>query len=149
MAARGIAPHSLEIVDMLLKAGADPNLPLRGSRPIWEAYSSIESDESGRHWKPTGLPRAKYDRLIAAGATLNTVSSEGLPPIWWLLFPYSHDRSKFEPNSLTPALLEMLVRDGLDVNAQWKGKRVLQSVEAKAGSASEMARTLRRLGAKP
>jgi len=149
LAADSIEPHSLEVLDLLLKGGADPNLRKLRSLPVWEAYGSIQSDESGRHWKPTGLPRAKYDRLIAAGASLKLPNWQGLPPIWFLLFPFSFDRTRFDSSMVTPKLLEMLVRDGLDLNAEWNGKRVLGDVEDRTGPDSELAKTLRRLGAKP
>lgn len=48
--------------------------------------------------------------------------------------------------SVTPELLEILVRSGMDLNVEWNGKRVLGLVEAQAGRTSEFASTLRRLG---
>jgi ankyrin repeat protein len=148
-ASGGIATHGIEIVDLLLKAGADPNLVSHRTRPIWQALQSMKLDESSIHWKPTGRARSKFNRLLASGADLNLPSWQGLPPIWFLLFPYSFDHTKLDASFVTPELLEMLASNGMDVNAEWNGKRVLGSVEARAGRDSELARTLRRLGAKP
>ena len=64
------------------------------------------------------------------------------------MFPYGYDHTKLDASFVTPELLEMLVSNGMDVNAEWNGKRVLGPVEAQAGRDSELARTLRKLGAK-
>jgi hypothetical protein len=42
----------------------------------------------------------------------------------------------------------MLWANGLDLNARWQGKRLLSPVEQQAGRDSELAVTLRRLGAR-
>lgn len=146
-AAKGIEPRSVEIVDLLLKAGADPNMPSHRTRPVWEAVRMLKLD--GKVDEFDGRATANFHRLIAAGADLKLPDWQGLPPIWFLLFPYSSDHDTLDASFITPELLEMLVRSGMDVNAQWNGKRVLGPVEAQAGRDSELARTLRRLGAKP
>lgn len=70
------------------------------------------------------------------------------PAVHALLFDRWTD-SKLNALNVTPELLEMLVRNGLDLNAQYKGKRALPLVEAQAGPDPELAVTLRRLGASP
>jgi len=146
-AAKGIEPDSVEIVDMLLKAGADPNMPSHRTRPVWEAVRMLKLD--GRFDEFDGRAMANFHRLVMAGADLKLPDWQGLPPIWFLMFPYSYDHSKLDASFITPDLLEMLVQNGMDVNAEWNGKRVLGPVEAQAGRDSELAQTLRRLGARP
>ena len=48
-----------------------------------------------------------------------------MTPIWFLMFPYSSDHKTLDASFITPELLEMLVQNGMDVNAVWNGKRVL------------------------
>ena len=146
-AAKGIEPQSVEIVDMLLKAGADPNLPSHRTRPVWESVRMLKLD--GDEGEVDARARAIFHRLAGAGADLKLPNWQGLPPIWFLMFPYHSDRTKLDASFLTPQLLEMLVQNGMDVNAELRGKRVLGPVEEQAGRDSELARTLRSLGAKP
>jgi len=146
-AAKGIESQSVEIVDVLLKAGADPNMPAHRTRPVWEAVRMLKLD--GRIDEFDGRAKANFHRLVAAGADLKLPNWQGLPPIWFLMFPYSSDHNTLDASFITPELLQMLVQNGMDVNAEWNGKRVLGPVEAQAGRDSELAQTLRRLGAKP
>jgi hypothetical protein len=91
---------------------------------------------------------AIFHRLRAAGADINLPDAEGVPPILALLFPYRREHRTLDAGYVTPALLEMLVNAGLDLNARWHGERVLGLVEAQAGRNSELAVTLRRFGAR-
>jgi len=60
----------------------------------------------------------------------------------------SYAPEELDARSVTPERLEILVRSGMDLNVEWNGKRVLGLVEAQAGRTSELADTLRRLGAR-
>ena len=145
-ASNGIGQASVEIVDMLLKAGADPNLDPHRRRPLWCAVGMLTlDDEVGE-----GDARAKaiFHRLVAAGADLNLPDWQGRPPVWVLLFPRASAHPELDASFVTPELLKMLVDNGMDVNALWNGKRVLPLVEAQAGKDSELAVTLRGLGAR-
>jgi ankyrin repeat protein len=146
-AAKGLESRSVEIVDLLLKAGADPNMPSHRTRPVWEAVRMLTLD--GKVDEFDRRATAIFHRLVAAGADLKQPNWQGLPPIWFLLFPYSYDHGTLDASFITPPLLEMLVQNGMDVNAEWNGRRVLGPVEAQAGRDSELAQTLRRLGARP
>ena len=143
--ANGLNPASVEIVDMLLKAGADPNLISHWTRPIWIAVGTLKlaevSPESGE--RATLILEALFD----AGADINLPDDQNVPPAWLLLFPYRWDHEVLDASFVTPSLLEFLLRKGLDLNAQWQGKRILPLVESQAGADSELAVTLRRLGA--
>lgn len=144
--AKGIGEASLKIVDMLLKAGADPNLISHRDRPIWIAVGMLKLGHNVTEVDERAM--AIFKRLRKAGADLSLPNDEGLPSVWGLLFPYRYDRGKLDASFITPSLLEMLVTNGLDLNAEWKGQRVLTLVEKQAGPTSELAVTLKRLGAK-
>lgn len=144
---KGIGKDSVEIVDILLKAGADPNFdPHRTRGPAWVAVGMLKlDDEQG---EVDVRANAIFHRLVAAGADLNRLDWQNRPPIWFLLFPYSYSHEELDASFVTPELLDMLVDKGMNVNAVWNGKRVLNLVEAQAGRDSELAATLRRLGAR-
>jgi hypothetical protein len=146
-AASGIWPQSLEIVDLLLRAGADPDAMSWRTRPLWRAVQTIRLD-NGRAPEIAARARAVFERLRAGGADINLPDFQGRPPIWTLLFPRTYAHRELGAYFVTPALLEMLVRAGLDLNAKWEGDRVLTEVERQAGASSELAVTLRRLGAR-
>jgi hypothetical protein len=146
MVAHGIHPSSTEIVDLLLGAGADPNLTSHRMRPLWRAFGSLTQDREDNEFDRRALAIA--DRLIAAGADINLPNWQGRPPVWVLFFPFEHSRREIDAGFLTPAVLDRLAERGLDLNAVWEGQRVLTEVEARAGPVSELAVALRRLGAR-
>ncbi|HEX8366018.1 MAG TPA: hypothetical protein VF603_12130 [Allosphingosinicella sp.] len=145
VASRGIHEGSVEIVDLLLQAGADPNRPSHRTRPIWNAVTSMRIDLGRGEW--TGRARAIFHRLLAAGADLNLPDDQGRPPVSFVLFPMRNAHWELEAG-FPPELLELLVARGMDVNARWEGRRVLPAVEEQAGRDSALAVTLRRLGAR-
>jgi ankyrin repeat protein len=145
--ANGISPASVKIVDMLLKAAADPNLISHRQRPVWLAVGGLTLGVRSPELKARAT--AIFQRLVEAGADLNLPNDQGVPPARVLLFPYRGTHDKLDASFVTPPLLEMLVRNGLDLNAPWQGKRILPLVEEQAGVDSELAMTLRRLGARP
>jgi hypothetical protein len=51
--------------------------------------------------------------------------------------------------AVTKNAVDLVRCSSLDAKAERQGKRVMGQVEAKAGPDSELARTLRKLGAKP
>jgi hypothetical protein len=145
-AASGTWPNSLEIVDLLLGAGADPNALSWRTRPLWIAAGTMRlGQREGGELAPRAL--AIFERLRAGGADINLPDYQGRPPIWALLFPRARAPRDLDASFLTPRLLEMLVRAGLALNAEWEGDRMLTEVERQAGRESELAVTLRRLGA--
>lgn len=147
-ASSAIAEKSVEIVDMLLKAGADPNFePHRTRGPVYVAVRMLKLD--GEEAAIDERARTIFHKLIAAGGDPNQLDYQGRPPIWFLLFPYSFSHEELDASFVTPKLLKMLVDSGMDINAVWNGKRVLPLVEAQDGKDSDLARTLRELGAKP
>lgn len=145
--ANGLDPASPEVVDLLLKAGADPNKLSWIDRPVWQPLGTIRLFPD----KPELAARALaiYHRLHQAGADLNLLNGDGVPPIRVFLFPARYDHIDLDSSAGNPAILEMLVRDGVDLNAEWKGHRVLGLVESQKGKNAGLAVTLRRLGAKP
>lgn len=145
--ANGISPASVEIVEMLLKSGADPNLMSHRDRPVWLAVGTLKL--GAKNPEIEGRATAVLQRLLRAGADLNLPNDQGVPPARLLLFPYRGRHEILDSSFVTPSLLEMLVGNGLDLNARWEGKRILPLVEAQAGANSELAKTLRRLGARP
>lgn len=146
MVANGIYPSSVENVDLLLRAGANPNMPSHRDRPLWIAIRSLRLDGEDNEFDQRAL--AILDRLIAAGGDINLPNYEGRPPAWMLFFPYSYARREMDASFVTPALLEKLVQRGLNLNAVWEGERILSLVEEQAGRDSDLAVALRRLGAR-
>jgi ankyrin repeat protein len=146
MVATGTYPSSLESVDLLLRAGADPNMFSFRDRPTWLPIRILKLDDRDDEFDRRAL--AILDRLIAAGGDINLPNVDGRPPAWVLFFPLHHSPRQMDASFVTPALLEKLVHRGLDLNAPWRGRRVLGSVERQAGRDSELALALRRLGAR-
>ena len=146
MVATGIYPSSIESVDLLLRAGADPNMFSHRDRPTWVAIRILKLDGRDDEFDQRAL--TILDRLIAVGGDINLPNPDGRPPAWMLFFPYHHSPRQMDASFVTPALLERLVHRGLDLNARWRRERVLESVEAQAGRNSELAVALRRLGAR-
>jgi hypothetical protein len=146
-AASGIRPMSENMVFTLLGSGADPNLISNRERPLWKAVNTLRLD--GEETEVDKRAKRIFGRLIGAGADINLANDEGRPPVWFLLFPYRHQPRVLDASFVTPSLLDMLVRNGMDLNAVWEGQRVLLLVERQAGADSELAGTLRRLGARP
>ena len=145
LASKGIGEESVEIVDLLLRAGADPDRVSHRARPVWNAVNSMRIERDPGEW--TARARAIFLRLVAAGARLDLPDDQGRPPISFLLFPARWDPWKLD-GSVAPELLELLVAHGMDVNAAWEGRRMLSAVEEQAGRNSPLAVTLRRLGAR-
>lgn len=146
VAATGIGEGSPEAVSLLIKAGADVNQIVHRRRPVWVSVGGMTSDDRQDEFDARAL--TIFHRLVAAGADLNLPDWQGRPPAWTLLFPYTHDHDTLDASYVTPTLLRLLVGNGLNLNAEWKGKRLLEAVEAQAGRDSELARTLRQLGAR-
>jgi hypothetical protein len=146
-AAHGLNPASLEVIDMLLKAGANPNKRSWLHPPILIALNTASTFRSNAELTERSF--AIYRRLLQAGADINLPDGEGVPLLRGLLFPTRNDHDELDAGAVTLQELEMLVRDGLDLNAAWRGRRVLGLVEEQAGPNSELAAALRRLGAKP
>jgi len=140
--AKGIDPDSLEIIDLLLKAGADPDGMSHRDRPIWQSIRILTLD--GKISDIDRRATAAMDRLIAAGADINLPNDQGVQ----IFFPRYHDRTEYDPSFVTPDLLDVLVSRGLDLNATWQGRSVLGPVEEKGGADSELATALRRFGAR-
>jgi hypothetical protein len=145
--ANGLDPASPQVVDLLLKAGADPNKLSWIDRPVWQPLRTIRLFADQREVNERAL--AIYRRLLKAGADLNLPNGDGVPPIRTFLFPLRNDHVQLDEGAGKPAVLEMLVRDGVDLNPKWKGFGVLSLVEKQNGKNSKLAVTLRRLGAKP
>jgi hypothetical protein len=145
--ANGLDPASPQVVDLLLKAGADPNKLSWIDRPVWQPLGTIRLFADRRELNMRAL--AIYRRLLKAGADLNLPNGDGIPPIRTYLFPSRYDHVEVDEGAGKPAILEMLVRDGVDLNSKWKGHSVLSLVEKQEGKNSELAVMLRRLGAKP
>ena len=132
-------------MDLLLKAGADANLMAHRRRPVWAAVATMKLGVRDHETEARAL--VIFHRLMAAGSDLNLPDWQGRPPAWTLLFPYTFDHSKLDAGFVTPSLLELLESNGLNLNAESEGKRLLAEVESQAGRGSELATTLRRLGA--
>lgn len=145
--ANGLDPASPQVVDLLLKAGADPNKLSWIDRPVWQSLRTTRLFADQPELNKRAL--AIYRRLLKAGADLNLPNGDGVPPIRTFLFPLRYDHVELDEGAGKPAILEMLVRDGVDLNSTWKGRRVLSLVEKQNGKNSNLAVTLRRLGAKP
>jgi hypothetical protein len=144
--ANGIPESSVTIIDALLKAGANPNGMSHRSRPVRVAIDALKLDDKHDDFDQRAM--AILDRLLAAGADINLPDDEGVPTGWRLLFPQYRNAGQLDASFVTPTLIEALVRRGLDLNAEWRGQRMLPLVEAQAGAESELATTLRRLGAR-
>ena len=127
-ASRGFTESSVAIVDALLRAGADPNIQGHWRRPLWTAVATMHLD--GQVTEVDRYARTIFDRLLTAGADINLPDVQGRPQIWALLFPYTHSHRQLDASFVTPQLLEMLARRGLDLNARQEGERVLPLVEA-------------------
>lgn len=145
--ANGLDPASPQVVDLLLKAGADPNKLSWIDRPVWQPLRTIRVFADQRELNKRAL--AIYRKLIKAGADLDLPNGDGIPPIRTYLFPLRNNHVELDVNAGKPAILEMLASDGVDLNSKWKGHSVLSLVEKQNGRNSELAVTLRRLGAKP
>jgi hypothetical protein len=145
--ANGLDPASPQVVDLLLKAGADPNKLSWIDRPVWQPLRTIRLLADQPELNKRAL--AIYRRLRRAGADLNLPNGDGIPPIRTFLFPSRYEHVELDEGAGKPAVLEMLVRDGVDLNSKWRGHSVLSLVEKQNGKNSELALTLRRLGAKP
>lgn len=145
LASKGIGEESVDIVDQLLRAGADPNRVSHRTRPVWNAVTSMRIDPERGEW--TARARAIFLKLVAAGARLDLPDDQGRPPISFVLFPARWGHWQLD-SGVPPELLELLVAHGMDVNAAWEGRRVLSAVEEQAGRNSPLAVTLRRLGAR-
>ena len=145
--ANGLDPASPQVVDLLLKAGADPNKLSWIDRPVWQPLRTVRLFADKREINNRAL--TIYRKLIKAGADLNLPNGEGIPPIRTYLFPSRYDHIELDEGAGKPAVLEMMVRDGIDLNSKWRGHSVLSLVEKQNGKNSELAVTLRRLGAKP
>ena len=145
--ANGLDPASPQVVDLLLKAGADPNKLSWIDRPVWQPLRTVRLFADKRELNNRAL--AIYRRLIKAGADLNLPNGDGIPPIRTYLFPSRYDHVELDEGAGKQAVLEMLVRDGVNLNSKWRGHSVLSLVEKQNGKNSELAFTLRRLGAKP
>jgi ankyrin repeat protein len=146
--ANGISSASVEIVDILLRARADPNLISHRERPVWIAFVSMKLTLNRESPRVHARAAAIFQRLLDAGADLNLPDDQGVPPARLLLFPYRGAHDRLDASFVTPALLAMLVQKGLDLNSIWQGSRILPLVEAQAGVDSELAIALRLLGAR-
>lgn len=144
--ANGISNSAVEIVDILLRARADPNLLSHWERPVWIAVRTLKLNEKST--EVNARATAIFQKLLEAGADLNLPDDQGVPPARLLLFPYRGSHDTLDASFVTPSLLEMLVQNGLDLNTHWQGLRILPLVEAQAGVSSNLAVTLRRLGAR-
>jgi ankyrin repeat protein len=145
-AATGIGAESVEIVDLLLRAGADPNRMSDRYRPLWTAVRILKLN--GRVDEIHARATAIFHRLLAGGADISLPDDLGRPPVWGLLFPKRYAPRELDARFVTPQLLELLVGSGLDLNARWEGRRMLPLVEEQAGRNAPIAVTLRRLGAR-
>lgn len=148
VASAAIEADASRTVSLLLKAGADPNGISGCKRPIWHAVGSITLSQMTHRAGSNVRAMAVFEELLRAGADINLPDCKGVPPIRALLFPLSDDRDKLDASGVTPNLLSFLAHQGLDLNAEWEGKRVLPQVEAQAGHMSPLADTLRKLGGK-
>jgi hypothetical protein len=142
----GLDPASPEVVDLLLKAGADPNKLSWIDRPVWQPLGSMQLFRNDVQIQGRAL--SIYQKLIRAGADLNLANGDGVPSVRAHLFPGRPTHVELFAHAGTPATMTMLVKDGLDINAQWDGERILSLVEKQQGKSSQLAITLRKLGAK-
>jgi hypothetical protein len=140
-----------EAVDLLLKAGADVNRrsprDLTSPRsPIWYAVETLRTYQEGGPDYDRALAIVK--RMIAAGADLTLPDAGGRPPIWFLLTRSSIEGDLIDPSRPISALLPMLVKLGMNPNAPWQGRTILDLVEHKLGRTAPLALALRAVGAR-
>jgi hypothetical protein len=143
----GLSPESPQVVDLLLKAGADPNKLSWIDRPVWQPLGSMQLFPNDAQIQARAL--SIYQKLIRAGADLNLANGDGVPSLRAHLSPNRPAHTELFAHAGTPATMKMLVKDGLNINAQWNGERILSLVEKQAGKNSQLAIALRQLGAKP
>lgn len=156
--ALGLVSHayyvgSLEAVDLLLAAGADPNLqspevPVNPQRPFWIAVGTMSLITARGATYDRAFAIAK--RLLAAGANLKLTNNQEKPPIWFLLTPM-RGGGREEQVADSPALVELipvLVRMGVNPNAKWRGKKIFPLVRLQLGDASTLAQALKSAGAR-
>ncbi|MDO7844351.1 ankyrin repeat domain-containing protein [Sphingomonas sp. CA1-15] len=152
LASRGYYNGSLEAVELLLKYGAEVNLPsadvpINPKRPIWVAVGTI-----GIGGSPDDEIRTRsleiVKRLVAAGADLRLPNKDGRPPIWFLLTPMRGAEKQIDASPNLINLLPTLVKLGLDPNAAWHGQTILSLVVRQFGADAPLAVKLRALGAR-
>jgi cytohesin len=107
----GNQSSSLKILDALLKAHADPNLPDRqGQTPLLHAAS---------HGWVSGV-----ERLLQSGANPNTLFSDRQPLVYGLLgwlMDHPRDPSKTQQEGV----IDLLLTRGADPNSEHEGKTLL------------------------
>jgi hypothetical protein len=135
-------PDPLPLVDLLLSAGARVNdKPGPGAgweTAYWRAYRRATSSAG---------PRLDiFRRVSAAGGDASVPMRPGVPSVWTVVFPPRGDLT--EIIAPAPEVLEMLVAAGMDLNAPYQDQCVLGAVETLTGQQGDVAKTLRRLGAK-
>jgi hypothetical protein len=150
-AATGYGPSATEAMSILIAAKADPSVaaldpPVAPKLPLWAiADRMIWTDDAAfRHEL-----EIRADRLVAAGARLDTTDHLGKPPVWSLISPLAYAPDRIETGKRAPDVVAFFAARGMDVNAPWKGRRVLFAVETQLGKQSPLAVKLRALGAKP
>ncbi len=146
LALLGFKPEHEAAIDLLIAQKADVNLQAAqgrsGVRPVWMALRRYRVLRRRDEAAATHALRS----VLAAGADPRTPDVAGLPPIWSILFSPRVDPAEID-SAPSPEVLELLTKAGLDLNAPLNGKRALDVVETQAGASSEIATTLRRLGA--
>ena len=149
LAAYGYREGAIEAVDLLLKAGADIDLPsvavpVAPRRPIWNAVATLSQQKIDVASRPFAILKM----LAAAGADLNLPNRDGKPPVWFLLAP-----ARWAPEQIdaTPGLIQLLpilAKLGMNPNARWQGKTILPLAERQLGRDAPLVVALRAAGAR-
>jgi ankyrin repeat protein len=117
----GNQSSALKILDALLKAHADPNLPdRRGLTPL--LYVASDGWVSG------------VERLLQSGANPNTLYSDRRPLIHGLFQQRLKDEKSYPEKSQQESVIDLLLTWGADPNSEHEGQTLLGMVVSHAPS---------------
>lgn len=136
-----------EAVRILLVAGANPNQPSRflPQYPLGAAANWMRLSEDPARYRQA---KAIAEALLAAGARTDLPGLDGKPLVWTVLTAGGNTVDRISASSHSPETLSLFAAKGMDVNATWRGMRVLAAVERQVGPSHPIAATLRALGAR-